>query len=128
MAKKYGYKGHAIGVRGLSAAQLIEMMRSPVVRLFKNPFGKNTGETLIAGNVPWSGATEGATSTEEALKMLEAVMSPEQVASCRDFATASAAQKGVKGTRWVTYPDGSRGRLPVAAANRSDMFKVTAEE
>jgi len=127
MAKKYGYKGHAIGVKGLSATQLIEMMKSPVARLFKNPFGKNTGETLIAGNVPWSGATEGATTTEEAFALLEDVMSTKQVDNCKAFAAASTAARGIGGSRWVTYPDGSRGRLPNAAIAHSDMFKVVAE-
>ena len=128
MAKKYGYKGHAIGLKGLSGAQLIEMIKSPAVRLFKNPFGENTGETLIAGNVPWAGATEGATNTEEAIAKLETVMSAGQIANIRAFADGATAAKGKTGSVWVTYPSGKRGRLPLAAVARSEKFKIGAGE
>lgn len=117
---KYGYKPKSLSLKGLTGRQLIEMMKNPAIRIFTVAFGRHYGESRAAGNVPWAGATTGATSTEDALSRLENVMSAKQVSNCRAFATGASRAKGVS---WVTYPTGEYAPVPNAALARMSAAK-----
>lgn len=118
--KRYGYKPRSLSLRGLTGRQLIEMMKNPAIRIFTVAFGKHYGESRAAGNVPWAGATEGATSFEDAMGRLENVMSKRQVDNCRAFAKGASRAKGVT---WVTYPTGEYAPVPNAALARMGSAK-----
>jgi len=118
--KRFGYKPRSISLKGLTARQLIELMKNPAIRIFTVAFGKHYGESRMAGNVPWAGATTGATSTEDALSRLSNVMSAKQVSNCRAFAAGASRAKGVT---WVTYPTGEYAPIPNAAMARMSAAK-----
>lgn len=120
MRKRYGYKPRSLSLRGLTGRQLIEMMKNPAIRIFTVPFGKHYGESRAAGNVPWAGVTEGATSTEDAFSKLENVMSAKQISNCRAFAAGASRARGVT---WVTYPTGEYAPIPNAAMARMSAAK-----
>ena len=112
--KRYGYKPKAQSLRGLGATELLEMLASPMIRMFKNPFGEHHGETRWGRNVPWAGATEGAANTSEAIDMIRTV-SPGVASQCEKFAREASH---VKGVQWVRYPSGRTGPIPKAALAR----------
>ena len=114
--KRYGYKPRAVSMRGFSARQILEIMKDPAIRIFRVPFGRHEGESRMAGNVPWAGATEGATSTSDAIAKLRAV-NPRVAANCERF--ASGAVRGATGMGFWTYPDGVTVRMPRAAIARA---------
>lgn len=112
--KRYGYSPKAQSLRGLGATELLEMLASPMIRMFRNPFGEHHGETRWGRNVPWAGATEGAANTSEAIEMIRAV-SPGVASQCERFAKSASHMKGVQ---WVRYPSGRTGPIPKAAFAR----------
>jgi len=116
MAKKYGYKPKALSLKGLTISQLKEIRRSPAMRIFEIAFGRKRGENRAGDNVPWAGATEGATTTAEAIEKIRAI-NPTIADNCAKF--AAAAKPGVTGTVYATYvADGVEVLMPAGAAER----------
>ena len=123
MAKKYGYKPKALSLKGLTMAQLKEIRKSPVMRIFEVAFGRNRGENRAGDNVPWAGVTEGATDTADAIAKIRMV-NPGLADRCAKFA---AGAKTTKGTVMATYADGVEALMPAAAAERGiDSGTITS--
>ena len=113
--KRYGYRPSAHTMSGMSAQTLYEMHVSPKIRIFKKAFGRNKGSPLWGGNMPWAGATEGATSFSDAIAKIRAV-NPGVASRCEAFGKAASHEKGVVD---VVYTDtGEVSTLPAAAAAR----------
>jgi len=115
--KKYGYKPKALRLRGFSVRDVLGLVFDPAVRVFKQGIGIDVGEVKAGRNVPWAGATTGAETTDEAIRMLKSV-SPGVGARAESFAAESGAYRGIKGLVWVRDVKGRVYPISRAAFDR----------
>lgn len=98
---KYGYKGKTVRASQFSLRDVLSAIVDPAVRIFTQGMGIDYGVTKVGGkNVPWAGATAGATSKADAIAKVRS-KSPGVADRMDAFSKSAEAQEGTVGSVWV---------------------------
>lgn len=98
---RYGYKGKAVRISQFSLRDILGAILDPAVRVFTQGMGIDYGQTKVGPrNVPWAGATAGATSKADAIAKVRS-KSPGVADRMDAFSRSAEAQEGTEGSVWV---------------------------